>query len=679
MAELLLELLSEEIPARMQAQGANALSAALSMALLPLKPTIEVFFGPRRIATRVDLSAEAPAYESVERGPRRSAPESALQGFLRKHGASAEQVIGEGDYWILRLVRPARPASDLIAAAIPTLLRRFPWPKSMRWGDGSALTWVRPLRRILCILDGAVVPFDLKEGEDDGHGLASSNLTEGHSSLAHAPFAVSSADEWREGLLTRRVVVKHHDRNLRIRHGLAALAKAQNLTVVQDEALLQEVTGLVEWPVPLLGRISPEFMDLPPEVLQVSMRVHQRYFALRSTDGAAAPWFAFVANIEAPDSGAAIIVGNERVLRARFADAAHFWKNDRATRLEARIDALKAITFHARLGSQSARVARIGELASKLAAPVGASREMAVQAARLSKADLTTGMVGEFPELQGIMGGYYAKHDGLPAEVARAIREHYLPKAASDPLPSDPVGVAVSLADRLDTIAGFFSIGETPTGSGDPYALRRAALGVIRLVREKNLTLPLRHWIEQAGESHDTPVDVDAVLDFFLERLRVQLRADGARYDVVNAVLNLPESDDILQLLNRAHTLETFLATDAGGDLLTLYRRVANILRIEQRKDGVPQGPPDPALLEHEAERALQHAIYEALSGNPLIVADYQRALSALAQLRGPLDRFFEEVLVNDPQQNLRINRLKLLGLLRDEMNQVADFSKIEG
>ncbi len=478
MPEFFLELFSEEIPARMQVGAAADLERLVTAALAALHPQlVNTFSGPRRIALQAEVDAEIVASASTERGPRASAPEQALAGFLRKHAANSDQVRQEGEYWVLDKTAAAIAAPQAIAAVLPGLLRRFPWPKSMRWGGTSQFTWVRPLRRIVCLLDGAVVPFDLREADDDGHGLASGNLTEGHRFHAPGAFAVSSWADWQEKLAERRVLVDAEERKRRIQHGIEGEASAKQLTVVDDPGLLDEVAGLVEWPVPLLGRIDPDFMDLPAEVMQVSMRVNQRYFALRTQDGAPAPWFGFVANIEAEDGGAAIIAGNERVLRARFADARHFWDLDRKTRLHDRVPLLDQVTFHARLGSQGERVRRLRQLAGTIAGFIGADPKLVDRAAELAKADLVTGMVGEFPELQGVMGRYYALHDNEPLEVADAIRDHYAPKGPADAVPQAPVSMAIALADKIDLLAGFFAIGEKPTGSGDPYALRRAGAG----------------------------------------------------------------------------------------------------------------------------------------------------------------------------------------------------------
>jgi glycyl-tRNA synthetase beta chain len=689
MPELFLELFSEEIPARMQARAAEDLARLIGEALSPLSPSeTRTFFGPRRIALRAQVADRVAVSQATERGPRANAPPQAVEGFLRKHGATREELRQEGDYWVIDKVAAAVGASALIATAIPPMLRHFPWPKSMRWGASSAFTWVRPLRRITCLLDGTIVPFDLREGDDDGHGLVASNQTEGHRFHAPGVFVVQDCADWANKLRSHRVLTDAVERRRIIADGIAALATACQLRVVDDPGLLDEVAGLVEWPVPLLGRIAPEHMDLPPEVMQVSMRVNQRYFALREADGRPAPWFAFAANVEAADGGAAIIAGNERVLRARFADARHFWDLDRKARLEARLPRLEHVTFHAKLGSQGDRMRRLKHLAEQIAPQVGAGVALAERAAALAKADLVTGMVGEFPELQGIMGRYYALHDGEPAEVTDAIRDHYAPKGPADAVPVAPVSIAVALADKLDQLAGFFAIGEKPTGGGDPYALRRAALGIIRLIRENKLRLRLLPLIEAAGqELHHRgvhPVPPLEILEFLAERLRIQLRAEGARHDVLDAVFAASgehgPDDDLTRLLARAEAVAELLQSPDGADLLTAYRRAANILRIEERKDGPHRAPPEPSLLREAAEIDLAHALGTMDEAVGLLDQEqYGTAMTSLAKLRGPLDAFFDRVTVNAPEPELRRNRLCLLNLLRATMDRVADFSRIEG
>ncbi len=509
----------------------------------------------------------------------------------------------------------------------------------------------------------------------------SGDETEGHRFHAPGPFVVSSFADWEEGLRRRRVIPGAPERRRLIEDGLARLAAAEGLTVVPDEGLLDEVAGLVEWPVPLLGRIDPSFMDLPAEVMQVSMRVNQRYFALRGPDGAAAPRFGFAANIEAPDGGAAVIAGNERVLRARFSDARHFWDLDRRTVLADRIPALDAITFHAKLGSQGARVRRLRRLARHLAPLVGADPALAERAALLAKADLVTGMVGEFPELQGVMGGYYARHDGEDPAVADAVRDHYAPKGPTDPVPTAPVSIAVALADKIDQLAAFFAVGEIPTGSGDPYALRRAALGIIRIIRENNLRLELLKLFHEAETDLPSEVPTQALLAFVAERLRVQLRAAGERHDVLAAVFAAGADDDLVRLLARTEAVAQFLATSDGANLLTGYRRAANILRIEDKKDGPHRGPVNPDLLRQGEEQALDAALSrtEAELATLLPREHYVGAMAELAKLRPVLDGFFDKVTVNAPEPELRENRLRTLARVGAAMARAADFSQIEG
>lgn len=702
MPELLLELLSEEIPARMQARAADDLVRLVAGALAPLAvANMRAFHGPRRIAVVADVAAEQPGRILRERGPRVGAPEAAILGFLRKHDQNRSALREVGGYWQIERSEPAVPAPALVAAVLPDLLRRFPWPKSMRWGS-SNFTWVRPLRRILCLLDGTIVPFGLAAGADDGHGLVAANLTEGHRFHAPGAFAVASARAWQADLLQRKVIVDAAQRRARIAEGLRRVAGENQLPFdsASDSAsdtapLLDEVTGLAEWPVVLAGKIEESFMDLPSEVLRVTMRVNQRYFTFTDQAGSLARTFAFVANIEAADAGAAIVAGNERVLRARLADARHFWDQDRRQRLETRLPRLEQVVFHARLGSQGTRVRRIVALARTLAPQVSAPVALAERAALLAKADLTSGMVGEFPELQGVMGGYYAANDGEAASVASAIREHYAPKGPDDAVPGAPVSVAAALADKLDLIAGFFAIGEKPTGSSDPFGLRRAALGIIRIVRKNALHLDLLSMIdswracalEQAGKENAIRFDATAlatlpeqVLAFVVERLRVALRAEGARHDVLAAVFAAGRDGDLLRLLARAEAVATLLAGRDGADLLTLYRRAANILRIEERKDGPFDGPPDAACLREPEERALADALLGVQTEAAALLAEqrFAPALRRLARLRLPLDAFFDRVTVNAAEPELRRNRLYLLNGVRRIIDRIADFSQIE-
>ncbi len=684
MPEFFLELFSEEIPARMQERGPETLARLVAEGLAPLKPGIpKLFWGPRRIALSVEVRGEVAAREIAERGPRAGAPEAALAGFLRKHGAAREELVAEGDYWVLRRTIPGQSAAEVIAGVMPGLLWRFPWPKSMRWGDGkSRFAWVRPLRRIVCLLDGEVVRFDLRQGEDDGHGLASGNETEGHRFLAPGAFAVRNAEDWQAQLRQHFVIADPTERREKIRHDLEALAASRGLRIAPDDGLLDEVTGLVEWPVALLGRIDDAFMELPAELRQVSMRVNQRYFSTRRPDGTPAPHFAFIANITAEDGGAAIIAGNERVLRARLSDARHFYDLDRRVRLASRVEALKSVTFHAKLGTQYDRAQRLERLARYIAPLVRANADLAARAGLLAKADLTTGMVGEFPELQGVMGYYYALHDGEAPEIAEAIRDHYLPRDASDDLPEQSVSIAVALADRVDQLAGFFAIGEKPTGSGDPYALRRAALGIVRIIRIRDLTgLRLRGLLEVAARELGRLVPIEDVIVFIVERFRVLLRNEGRRHDVLAGVFAVSADDDIMLLMERSHHVSAFLTSQNGANLLVAYRRAVNILRIEDKKDGPHAGEPDRSSFTQSEERALYEALEAARSDieNAMAAKNFQSAMHTMASLRAPMDAFFENVTVNDPDPTLRRNRLRLLSRIRDTMNRFADFSLIEG
>lgn len=690
MPELLIELFSEEIPARMQQQAGETLLRLLSDALAPLNPKNAVAYtGPRRIAASCTLDASVPGRTVSERGPREGAPEKALEGFTRKHGVTPADLTLQNGFWVLEREEPALSAKAHLAAIMPDLLRRFPWPKSMRWGQGSAFTWVRPLRRILCLLDGETVPFSLAlsgaQGDDNGHHLQSGNQTEGHRFLSPGAVAVSSVADWQETLKTRHVQVHAADRREAIVKGLTALATAEGLALVPDTGLVEEVAGLVEWPVPFLGRIDEKYMDLPAEVMQVSMRVNQRYFALRNGDGSAAPRFAFVANIVPADDGTLIVTGNERVLRARFADARHFWDLDRKQTLAARLGALDAITFHAKLGSQGERTRRMVRLAGLIAPMVGAPKTECERAAELSKTDLTTGMVGEFPELQGVMGGYYAQHDGEATAVCQAISEQYMPRGPGDTVPTAPVSVVLGLADRFDMLAAFFAAGEKPSGSGDPFGLRRAALGIIRLIRENSLRLDLVKLFLLAAEALPEPLrdapDLALLPQFMAERLRVQLRSEGARYDCLAAISTGNTDTDITRLLARAAALEAMLETEDGRNLLAATRRAANILRIEDRKDGPHDGAPDASLFTQAEEQALAATLDRVEPAVEKAFAEerFTDAMREAASLREPLDQFFEAVTVNAPEAPLRLNRLRLLARLGRMMRLIADFSQIEG
>jgi glycyl-tRNA synthetase beta chain len=681
MAELLLELLSEEIPARMQAEACRSLAGGLRQLLidhgLP-EPEIETFATPRRLSLVARALPPAQPSRTVERrGPRVGAPEAALDGFRRSLGPGEHEIgrriDSKAEYWYATLHQPGRPTRELLAEGLPTLLARFPWPKSMRWGSGDVV-WVRPLRAIVCLLDREVVPFRFGPVESGQH-------TVGHRFLAPAQVEVRDFADYRAKLLEARVLLDLAERRRRIEDGARALAATAGLRLRHDPALLDEVAGLVEWPVPLLGRIDRAFMDIPAEVLVLTMRQNQKYLALETDDGRLADRFVVVANIEAPDGGAAIVAGNERVLRARFWDARHFWELDRRTPLESLLPRLDRMVFHAELGSQAQRVQRLVALTGALVPHVpGADRVLAERAALLAKADLVSGMVGEFPELQGVMGGHYARAQGEPEPVANAIAEHYSPKGPDDWCPRAPESVALALADRIDTLVGFFARGIRPTGSKDPFALRRAALGLIRLVLDNRLRLPLRSVIEAAARGHGVTPPTPDLLAFLGDRLKVHLRERGMRHDLVGAVFALGD-DDLVRLLARVDALHRLMGTADGHNLLVGYLRASNIVGIEEKRDGRSYAAsPDPRLLREPAERELYARLQEAVPRIKAAVAreDFDAAMRLLAGLRGPIDAFFEQILVNAMEPELRVNRLALLSGIRTALDQVADFSLIE-
>jgi glycyl-tRNA synthetase beta chain len=533
--------------------------------------------------------------------------------------------------------------------------------------------WVRPLKSVLCILDGKVLPLDLGR-------IPVGNVTGGHRFLSKGAIEARSFADYAEKLRAAYVVLDQDARREKIRRDLAVAAENDGLKVKDDPALLDEVTGLVEFPVVLAGSIDAAFMDVPPEVLTTSMRTHQKYFACLDAEGRLAPRFLVVANTLTSDGGAAIVAGNERVLRARLSDAKFFWDQDRKAPLESRVPKLAERIFHAKLGSVLDKVGRVEKLAEAIAPYVpGADAALAKRAARLAKADLSTGMVGEFPELQGVMGRYYALHDREPPEVADAIAEHYSPLGPNDRCPTAPTSVVVALADKIDTLVGFFAIDEKPTGSKDPFALRRAALGVIRLVLENRLRLPLATIFRQAAFGADPTGEL---LDFFADRLKVHLREQGVRHDLIAAVFALGGEDDLVRLLARVAALAEFLASEDGANLLIAYRRASNIVRIEEKKDGRSYGEaPDPALFRQDEERALAERLAEVarLADAALKREEFGVAMAALARLRRPVDEFFDRVTVNTEETELRVNRLRLLSHIRATLNRVADFSKIEG
>lgn len=697
MAELLLEVLSEEIPARMQTRAAadfaRVLRRRLEAAALACEGA-EGFATPRRLAAVArGVPLRQPDTKEERRGPRVGAPERALRGFLRSAGLDSPErcerrETAKGAFWFAVIERRGRRAVEVLPEVVRATVADMPWPKSMRWG-AARLRWVRPLRSVLCVFDGEAVPGALPLGGKAG-ALAFADSTVGHTrgrrGSAPARLAVSSFADYRAKLEAAGVVLDPAERARRIVAEGRRLAGAAGLGFDPDPALLEEAAGLVEWPTPLPGSIDDAFMRLPPEVLATAMMRHQKYFPLSAADGTPANRFVMVADGAPADGGAAVRAGNERVLRARLHDAAFFWDGDRRVPLESRTPMLDRMAFHARLGSVGDKRRRLEAFGPAVAEYVpGADGASVARAARLCKADLVTDMVGEFAGLQGVMGRYYALHDGEAAAVADAIAEHYAPAGSGDECPRKPVSVALALADRLDTLAGFFAIGERPTGSKDPFALRRAALGAVRLVLDNALRVPLRGVLETAAAGHGAEAPGAAAteaLDFIAERLRVHMREGGLRHDAAAAVFAASGDDDLLRLRRRAAALADFLATGDGADLLAAFRRAANILRIEERKDGARHdGPVAAAALAEPAESALCAGLDRAERdiADALGAERFDAAMRALALLRAPVDRFFEEVTVNAESAELRANRLRLLSRVRSALAGVADFARIEG
>jgi glycyl-tRNA synthetase beta chain len=696
MPQLLLELLSEEIPARMQGQAARDLErlARERLAEQGLLPAgLTTFAGPRRLTLVADGLPPAQADRSEERkGPRVGAPDQAIEGFLRSTGLTREQLTERDGVYFAVISRKGRQTAEIVAEMVEAVVRGFPWPKSMTSGSGK-LRWVRPLRRILCTFDGEVVPINID-------GIRSGDLTQGHRFMgSRQAFQARTFDAYADGLAGNFLVLDPAERKARITEQARTLAFARNLELVGDEGLLDEVAGLTEWPVPILGDMDPAFLDLPPEVIRTSMRVHQRYFAVRDpAKGGLAPHFVVTANIEAKDGGSTIAEGAARVLTARLKDARYFWEEDRKEgNFERWLERLKGVTFHARLGTMYERVERIEALAREIAPMVGADPDVAARAARLAKADLASAMVGEFPELQGIMGGYYARLAGEPDEIADAVRDHYKPQGPSDAVPTAPVTAAVALADKLDTLVSFFAIDEKPTGSRDPYALRRAALGVIRVLLDARRRLPIRlaayesflstervHPLRQLHTGDARDAIAQDVAAFFADRLKVQLREEGRRHDLVDAVFALGD-DDLVRIVARVEALDGFLHTEDGANLLAGYKRAANILKAEAKKHPAAAesygGAVDPSLLSEPEEKALAAALegVKPKLASSLQAERFEEAMTALASLRGPVDAFFDRVLVNADDAAVRKNRLRLLSQVQRDMAQVADFSQVAG
>ncbi len=763
-AELLLELFSEEIPARMQARAAEDLQKLVVEGLSAqglVAGAAQSYATPRRLTLHIAaVPAHSPALSEERKGPRVGAPEPALAGFVKSAGITSiaeAQVVADakkGDYYVVRIDKAGRPAADIIAEVVPEVMRKFPWPKSQRWGDGD-FQWVRPLQSIVCLLGGKVVPFEIA-------GIASGNITRGHRFHGNAPFVVAGFEDYGVKLREHKVLLPASERAGWIAEQARALAKAHKLDLVEDDALTAENAGLTEWPTVLMGQFDPAFLDVPGECLTTSMKSHQKCFSLRDPKTKKLTnRFLLVSNLIAPDGGRQIVSGNEKVIRARLSDAKFFWDQDLKRPLDEMASQLAGITFHDKLGSQRDRVERIAELAHQIAGAVDADTDDARRAAQLSKADLVSGMVGEFPELQGLMGRYYAEKAGTKPEIARAIELHYKPKGAGDSVPlaerGDAVAIAVALADKLDTLVGFWAIGEKPTGSGDPYQLRRAALGVIRILLENDLRLPLARFIDCAFAAYFSTVDDQAeqqsvngvvqaladyqiaegvpghgktvgeaaliaeavrqnangggadgrddedaffdgqrllefegyfgpvrrdLLAFFAERLKVYLRDKGVRHDLIDAVFALSGQDDLALIVKRVTALGSFLKTDDGASLLAGVKRAVNILSIEEKKDKKRyNGGHDRNLVKEPAEKALSAALTSVRSDTlaAINVENFTGAMNALAELRAPVDAFFEHVTVNADDALLRENRLRLLAEIRTATMGVADFSKIAG
>ncbi|MEM1277726.1 MAG: glycine--tRNA ligase subunit beta [Pseudomonadota bacterium] len=760
MPDLLLELFSEEIPARMQARAAEDLRKLVTGKLVEAGLTYESagsFVTPRRLVlTLVGLPNETTAQREERKGPRADAPEKAIEGFLRSTGLTRDQLETrddkKGQVLFAVINRPGRAAEEVIAEAVTETVRNFPWPKSMRWGSGT-LRWVRPLHTILCILSdetGArVVPFEID-------GIAAGDTTQGHRFLAPDPFAVTDFEDYSAKLAEAKVLLDPEERLAKIAHDAEQLAFAQGLELVADKGLLAEVAGLVEWPVTLMGEIGAEFLDLPPEVLQTSMKEHQKFFSVRNPKTGRIEQFITVANTETADQGATILAGNQKVLAARLADAKFFWENDlrsiNTSGMVAMAEPLANVVFHAKLGSQAERIARIARLARDLAPQIGADPDLAEQAARIAKADLSSEMVYEFPELQGVMGVYYAKRaqPPFPDEVAEACEAHYRPLGPSDEVPAAPVSAIVALADKIDTLTGFWAIDEKPTGSKDPFALRRAALGVIRIVLENSYRLGLEKIFQDAlyeklgmdqtlaglQAAKDAPQmtdDLQAILTalkegsietldpamiakvqegemmaqsygdqvtaaaeqtqawgglakdllaFFADRLKVYLRDQGIRHDVIDACFGLGGQDDLVLLVKRVRALQAFVGTEEGTNLLAGYKRAANILSKEKEKD---ESNLDMEPLRSAAVETTERELFQSLDGaEPAIRAalsaeDFEAAMTEMASLRVPIDAFFEHVTVNADDPALRLNRLRLLARIGQVMRQVAIWDAIEG
>lgn len=750
MPDLLIELFSEEIPARMQAKAADDLKKLMTDGLVDAGLTYaaaQAFSTPRRLALAIDgLTAESPTVRKERKGPRTDAPEKAIEGFLRGAGVTRDDLEvrddKKGQVYFAKIEKPGRAASEIISETLEKTVRNFPWPKSMRWGAGS-MRWVRPLHSIVCVLSdetGAqIVPVDID-------GIQAGDITKGHRFMGPEAFRVVGFDDYEAKLKRSKVILNAEERAETIWHDATNMAFAAGLEVVDDKGLLKEVAGLVEWPVVLMGTINEEFLELPPEVLQTSMKEHQKFFSVRNPKTGRIERFITVANRETTDNGATILAGNQKVLSARLADAKFFWENDlrvaRSQNMQPWLDSLSNVTFHNKLGSQRDRIERISALSRKLAAVTEVDPKLAAQAAEIAKADLSSEMIYEFPELQGLMGRYYAKAAGFPDEAAAACEEHYQPLGPSDDVPELPVSATVALADKLDTLTGFWAIDEKPTGSKDPFALRRAALGVIRIILAKDLRLSLDHFIDgqllvhkiaahKAGDDEKGLKALESTLDeiadhgvfgaafrmvldrldgddapdmsegsplrtvgdqlpdastdllaFFHDRLKVYLRDQGIRHDVIDACLAMPGYDDLALLVRRATALSETLRTEDGENLIQTFRRANNILTQAEEKDGVEYSyGADVKFSETDEEKALFAALDVAEKAiEPAMEAeDFSSAMTSMAGLRAPADAFFEAVQINSDNPVIRRNRLNLLSRIRQICLSVADLTKIEG
>ncbi len=698
MAEFLLELFSEEIPARMQAKAGEDLQAFFTAQLAANDLTVKSIAHhttPRRLTLVVDgLPASRPEKSEERKGPRVGSPDQAIQGFLKSSGLKkiedAEvRKTDKGDFYFCQIKQPAMPTAAILPDIIQKLIAEFDWPKSMRW-NSSQKTWVRPLRGVCAVFDGKPVQGQADFG--NGTVIVFGQNTFGHRFLSDGKsVSVKDFKDYQKKLESNHVILNREDRKQKIKTDLDALAKKQGLAVREDVGLLEEVAGLVEWPVVLLGKIDAEFMTVPDRVLITSMRQHQKYFSLLNKDGSLANQFAFVANIDAKDGGKAIIAGNERVLRARLSDAKFFWDQDRKTRMEERLPKLKDIVFHAKLGTIGQKVERLSNITKALAEKSGANLVHALDSAILCKADLVTGMVGEFPELQGYMGGEYARAEGEDPAVVDAIANHYRPLGPGDEIPKQPLSMALALADKIDTLVGFFMVGEKPTGSKDPFALRRACLGIIRIILENKMAVSLRPLIGLVYQNYAEQLEdiklgeeklCDEVMEFFHDRLKVYLKDKDIRHDVVASVLSLDGESDLLKTVGRAEAVQKYLSDPQGQQLLAAYRRAANIVRAEAAKDKRDYGAAaDSRLLQQPSEIKVFDILQKNYAPAERLIEQgkFGEAIQTLSQLRAPLDEFFENVKVNAEDPEIRDNRLRLLNQIRATIDTIADFSKIEG